>query len=107
MDFESIPFKETNHDGVWIHFLYSNRETGHTAVLIKMAPRCSYPRHRHKGAEELFILQGGYRDERGEYRAGEYVRYEDGSVHHPVALEGDEDCVFFAISQEGIDLFEE
>jgi len=105
MDLSRIPFKETSHEGVWIHFLHSNRETGHAAVLIKMAPGCSYPKHRHKGAEELFILQGGYRDELGEYRAGEYVRYEDGSTHHPVALPDGEDCVFFAISQEGIDLF--
>jgi anti-sigma factor ChrR (cupin superfamily) len=106
MDLSRIPFKETSYEGVWIHFLHSDRGTGHAAVLIKMAPGCSYPKHRHKGAEELFILQGGYRDELGEYRAGEYVRYEDGSAHHPVALEDEsEDCVFFAISQEGIDLF--
>ena len=105
MDLSRIPFKETRHAGVQIHFLHSDPETGHVTALIKMAPGCSYPRHRHKGAEELFILQGGYQDELGEYRAGEYVRYEDGSTHHPVALRDGEDCVFFAISQEGIDLF--
>ncbi|MHC5069256.1 MAG: cupin domain-containing protein, partial [Planctomycetota bacterium] len=66
MDLSRIPFKETSYKGVWIHFLHSDRGTGHAAVLIKMAPGCSYPKHQHKGAEELFILQGGYRDELGE-----------------------------------------
>ena len=61
MDLSRIPFKETRHAGVQIHFLHSDAETGQATVLIKMAPGCSYPRHRHKGAEELFILQGGYR----------------------------------------------
>ena len=51
------------------------------------------------------MLQGGYRDEHGEYRAGEFVRYEDGSSHHPVALEDGPDCIFFAVSAEGIDFF--
>lgn len=106
MDLSSIPFKSTSYDGVSIHFFHSDRTTGNAAVMIKMAPGCSYPRHRHRGTEELLILQGGYRDERGEHRAGEYVRYEDGSEHHPVALEGGPDCVFFAISAEGIDLFD-
>ena len=105
MDLAAIPFKETRYPGVWIHFYRSDPETRNAAVMIKMAPGASYPRHVHRGPEELLILQGGYRDEHGEYRAGEYVRYEDGSRHHPVALEEGEDCVFFAISAEGIDFF--
>ena len=105
MDLSHVPFKSTRYPGVWIHFFHYDEATRHAAVLIRMEPGCSYPRHRHRGAEELFVLRGGYRDDRGEHRAGEYVRYEDGTVHHPVALDGDEDCVFFAIAAEGIDLF--
>jgi len=45
--------------------------------MIKMEPGCSYPRHKHRGSEELLILRGGYRDEAGEHRAGEYVRWRD------------------------------
>ena len=107
MDLSHIPFKSTRYPGVWIHFFHHDKATRNAAVLIKMEPGCSYPRHRHCGAEELFVLQGGYADEHGEYRQGQYVRYEHGSEHHPRALELDLDCVFFAISAEGIDLFEE
>ncbi len=103
MDLNRIPFQATRYRGVSIHFYSSDRAKGHAAVMIKMEPGCSYPRHKHKGAEELLILQGGYRDEGGEHRAGEFVRYEDGTSHHPVALEG-EACVFFEIAQEGIEL---
>ena len=106
MDLDRIPFQTTRDPGVAIHFYYSDRAHGHAAVMIKTEPGCSYPRHKHKGAEELLILRGGDRDETGEHRTGDYVRYEDGTVHHPVALPG-EDCVFFAIAQEGIELFGE
>ena len=105
LDLDSIPFKETSYEGVSIHFYFSDRDTGHVAVMTKMEPGSSYPRHRHKGAEELLILQGGFRDEHGEYRTGEFCRFEDGSAHHPVALDEGEDCVFFAIASEGIELF--
>lgn len=86
-----------------IHFYHSDRDSGHAAVMIRMEPGCSYPRHRHSGPEELLVLQGGYRDDRGEHRAGDFVRYETGTSHHPVALDG-EACVFFAIAHEGIEL---
>jgi anti-sigma factor ChrR (cupin superfamily) len=108
LDLDSIPFEPTRYEGVSIHFYRSDRATGHAAVMIRMAPGCSYPRHRHHGAEELLVLRGGFRDERGEYRAGDYCRFEGGSVHHPIALaeEGAGDCVFFAVTSEGIELFD-
>ena len=105
-DLDAVPFRKTRHRGVSIHFYFSDRDSGHAAVMIKMAPGCSYPRHRHTGPEELLVLQGGYRDEAGEHRAGEFVRYETGSHHHPVALDGI-DCVFFAVAQEGIELLDQ
>ena len=74
IDLDAIPFQETRHKGVSVHFYHSNRASGHAAVMVKMLPGCSYPRHRHRGPEELLILQGGFRDEHGEYRAGEYRR---------------------------------
>jgi anti-sigma factor ChrR (cupin superfamily) len=106
MDLSPIPFKSTRSPGVSIHSYHRDEATGNAAVMIKMEPGCSYPQHRHRGTEELLILQGGYRDEHGEYREGQYVRYEDGSDHHPVALENGPPCVFFAVSAEGIDLLD-
>ncbi|MBK8978708.1 MAG: cupin domain-containing protein [Planctomycetes bacterium] len=107
IELDQIPFRPTRHPGVSIHFYSSDRATGRAAVMIRMAPGCSYPRHRHTGAEELLVLQGGFRDDSGRaWRAGDFARFEPGSAHHPVALDGDEDCVFFAIAHEGIELFD-
>ena len=62
-------------------------------------------------AEEVLVLAGGYRDERGIHRAGDYVRYEPGSAHAPVAL-GDTrqpsgpdnaDCILYATAPGGIE----
>lgn len=104
MDLAAIPWQTTRHPGVRVHFYSSDRQTGRVVALIAMAPGCGYPRHRHQGAEEVLVLQGGYRDEVGEYRSGQFVRYEDGSAHSPVAIDGSEDCVLFAVAHEGIAL---
>lgn len=90
----------------------SGGEGGDATVLIRMEPGHGYPPHRHRGVEEVLVLSGGYRDERGTWRAGEYVRYPAGSVHAPVAL-GDPArpagpdnpaCVLFAAARGGVAL---
>jgi anti-sigma factor ChrR (cupin superfamily) len=84
-------------------------------VLIRMAPGCGYPAHRHLDVEEVLILAGGYRDELGEHGAGEFLRYPAGSVHAPVAL-GDSRrsvgpdnpaCLLFASARGGIEVLPE
>jgi anti-sigma factor ChrR (cupin superfamily) len=107
IDLQAVPFKATRHPGVSIHFYHADRDSGHAAVMIRMEPGAGYPGHRHVGPEELLVLAGGYRDETGVHRAGEFVRYEAGSSHRPVALEEGPACVFFAIAHEGIALFDD
>ena len=107
MDLAAIPFAETRHRGVAIHFLHSDGASGRAVVLIRMDPGCGYPRHTHRGFEEVFVLSGGYRDELGIWNAGAFVRYEDGTTHAPVALPGTEPCVLYATSERGIDLLDE
>ena len=58
---------------------------------------------RHIRFDEVFVLQGGYRDQQGERRAGEYILNDAGSAHAPVALEG-EDCIMLAVAHGGIEL---
>jgi putative transcriptional regulator len=102
MDLSAIPFRDTRHRGVRIHFYSSDERSGRVVALIAMEPGCGYPRHRHRGDEQVLVLQGGYRDERGEHRQGA-VRYPDGSAHAPVALPG-ASCVLLAVAHEGIEL---
>lgn len=106
LDLSSIAWRETRHKGIFIHYLRRDRETNDATVLIRMQPNCAYPAHRHTGIEEIFILQGGFRDARGEHLAGEYILNEAGSSHRPVALNTDEDCIMFAVAHGGIELIE-
>ena len=90
------------------------RERGASAVLIRMDPGVGYERHRHVGPESVLVLQGGYRDDTGEVRQGEFAHYAAGSVHAPVAL-GDPSrprgpdnpaCVLYAVAVDGIELLD-
>jgi anti-sigma factor ChrR (cupin superfamily) len=89
-----------------------SNERGGAAVLIRMEPGAGYAPHRHIGSEDVLVLQGGYRDERGEYRRGDFVHYEPGSAHAPVALGVGDDpvsaenpaCLLFAVASAGIEL---
>jgi putative transcriptional regulator len=112
LDPARLPWRTTKVRGVaWIPlFLEGERgpradtaaaEAAGSAVLLRMDPGCGYPRHAHLGVEEVLCLAGGYRDEFGTVRAGDFVRYEAGSAHSPVALDG-ESCVLFATARGGI-----
>jgi len=105
LDFSSVEWRETRHTGIFIHYLRRDAETGSATVLIRMQPGCAYPAHRHNGIEEIFVLQGGYRDAQGEHRVGKYVLNEADSDHRPIALDG-EDCIMFAVAHEGIELLD-
>ncbi len=106
MDLAAIPWRPTRYRGVAVHFYASDRATGRTLVLIRMDPGCGYPRHRHHGEERLLVVQGGYRDDHGEHRAGSFVVHDDGSEHAPFATgaAGDPPCVLLALAHEGIEL---
>lgn len=104
MDLSAIPWRTTRYPGVAVHFYASDRGTGRVLALIRMDPGCGYPEHRHRGSEQVLVLQGGYHDGHGSYRQGQFVQHEDGSIHRPVALDGDEPCVLLALAHEGITL---
>lgn len=103
-DFSSIEWRATRHKGIFLHVLRRDERTGDSTVLIRMEPGCAYPAHRHVGLEEVLILQGGYSDREGEYRAGQYLVNEAGSAHRPTALDGPEDCILLAFAHGGIEL---
>ena len=60
--------------------------------LIRVSPGVALPQHDHTGNETACILQGGYRDARGEYGPGDIAEGEPGLDHAPVAVDG-EDCI--------------
>jgi anti-sigma factor ChrR (cupin superfamily) len=61
--------------------------------LIKWHAGKAFPRHIHRGGEEIFILDGTYADEHGTYGQGTWVRAPVGSSHAPLPTEG---ALFYA-----------
>ena len=106
MDLDSIPWQPTSYHGISVHFYASNPDTRRVLALIRMEPGCGYPRHKHRGDEEVLVLQGGYADELGDYGPGQLVRYAPGTEHGPLATEtpGGEPCVLLALAHEGVKL---
>jgi len=99
-----LPWRETRIRGIsWLDLAPESAELTRT-VLIRMAPGCGYPRHRHLGPEDVLVLAGGYTDDDGRVLvAGDFFRYPEGSEHAPTANGGDGDppCVLFAVAHGG------
>jgi len=102
-DPSTIAWQQTRHQGIFVNILRRDEQSGDATALIRMQPGCGYPAHRHVGLEEVFIIQGGYRDSDGEHRVGEYFINDAGSAHHPVASQG-VDCVMIAFAHGGIEI---
>lgn len=56
--------------------------TKHTA-LVRWAPRTRFNPHTHVGGEEIYVLEGVFRDEHGAYPAGTWIRSPHMSHHRP------------------------
>ncbi len=63
----------------------------HTA-LVRWAPGTVFSRHQHFGGEEIFVLEGTFQDEQGDYPSGSWIRSPHMSSHHPFSESG---CLIF------------
>jgi anti-sigma factor ChrR (cupin superfamily) len=109
-DGAQVAWRPTSTEGVeWCLLESEGAGEGPAAgatVLIRMAPGCGYPAHRHLDTEEVLVLAGGYRDEQGDHLAGAYLRYPANSEHTPVAI-GDTPCLLYATARGGIEVLGE
>ena len=67
-------------------------ESGHTSSFVRFAPGSSFTPHQHHRGEEIYVLEGVFSDENGDYPAGTYLRNPPGSQHKPFTREG---CTLF------------
>ena len=51
--------------------------------LVRWAPNTRFNPHVHPGGEEIFVLEGVFRDEHGAYPAGSWLRSPPMSRHTP------------------------
>lgn len=62
-------------------------ESEHVA-LVRWAPETTFKPHKHWGGEEVFVIEGVFYDELGEYPAGSWIRSPHLSEHTPFTKSG-------------------
>lgn len=58
---------------------------GERIGLFRWAPDTLLETHGHPGGQEVFVVEGSYADEYGEYPAGSWVRCPPGTEHAPAS----------------------
>jgi anti-sigma factor ChrR (cupin superfamily) len=68
------------------------QESGHATSIVRYEKGAKFNRHPHPLGEEIFVLEGVFSDEAGDYPAGSYIRNPPGSRHAPFSVDG---CTLF------------
>lgn len=72
-------WKDAPLPGVSYKVFSRDEERGYTTRLVRFAPGTSYPKHRHGGVEEIFLLEGTIQVNGITLGAGDYCRSEEGT----------------------------
>ncbi len=67
-------------------------ESGHATSFVRFEPGSFFSEHRHPQGEEIYVLDGVFSDENGDYPAGTYIRNPPGTQHQPFTKQG---CTLF------------
>lgn len=67
-------------------------EIAKATSIVRYQPDSKFPSHTHAFGEEIFVLEGVFSDETGDYPAGTYLMNPPGSSHAPFSDAG---CTLF------------
>ncbi|WP_127347252.1 cupin domain-containing protein [Pseudidiomarina mangrovi] len=67
-------------------------ERGRATSIVRYEPGSRFNTHQHPLGEEIFVLEGVFSDDSGDYPAGSYLRNPPGTSHAPFSEPG---CVLF------------
>lgn len=67
-------------------------ESGHATSFVSYQAGAFFPEHQHIQGEEIYVIDGVFSDENGDYPAGSYIRNPAGSYHSPFSKHG---CTLF------------
>jgi anti-sigma factor ChrR (cupin superfamily) len=81
IDTLSEPWRAGLVPGLSVMPLHSH--DGIDTALVKWAPQTRFNTHTHPGGEEIFVLDGLFQDEAGDYPAGTWLRSPRWSRHTP------------------------
>ena len=93
MDTQAMDWEPSPSGSVWRKPLYrTGGEFGPVTSIVRYDPGGSFAPHTHPEGEEVFVLEGVFADEHGEYPAGTWFLNPDGSRHTPRSPQG---CIIF------------
>jgi anti-sigma factor ChrR (cupin superfamily) len=67
-------------------------ESGQVTSVVRYEPHSRFPTHDHPEGEEIFVLDGVFSDEHGNWSAGTYLLNPEGFRHTPFSQPG---CLLF------------
>ncbi len=79
--------------GIAWKLLATETEKNRVSMLVRLAPGTDYPRHRHAGGEELYLLHGELMIDDKKLYPGDYNRAEADTVDDRVWSETGCTCV--------------
>lgn len=94
LDTQSMEWSPSPSGTVWrkrLH-LVGPPESGQVTSVVRYEAGAKFPAHDHPGGEEIFVLEGTFSDEHGDWHAGTYLLNPEGFSHSPFSKEG---CILF------------
>ena len=93
LDTNNMDWQPSPIDGIWRKPLArESKEKGHATSLVRYEKGTKFLSHNHPGGEEIFVLEGTFSDETGDYSSGTYIRNPEGFSHAPFSKDG---CTIF------------
>jgi anti-sigma factor ChrR (cupin superfamily) len=87
---DTVPVRIETHSAAWrpglvpgLSVLPLHSHDGVDTALVRWAPDTRFPTHAHPGGEEIFVLEGLFHDEAGDYPALSWLRSPRWSRHTP------------------------
>jgi anti-sigma factor ChrR (cupin superfamily) len=88
--------------GISCKLLAIDTEKNRISMLVRLAPGTDYPRHRHAGVEELYLLHGELMIDDKKLYPGDYIRAEADSVDRRVWSQTGCTCVLLTSNKDVI-----
>jgi quercetin dioxygenase-like cupin family protein len=95
-------WKATDYPGIE-RSLFRNNETGGRSSVVRLARGSRFPRHAHRGHEEVVVLSGIVSIGGVELMPGDYLYTVPGEEHDVVAIS---DAIIFVSSQKSTPVVE-
>jgi quercetin dioxygenase-like cupin family protein len=98
-------WEEIGISGIKVKRLFVDPERDSVTMLVRMPAGAAYPRHRHAGPEQCYVIEGDLRVDNLAFYAGDYQCAEPDSIHGVQYTE--EGCLLLIVSSLHDELVEE